>query len=80
MLPTAKDHASLLPAPPSLPSLVTPLAVLQWLDDKEEKVVAVPELADTSWMVRSLNEEGREIIERMASGGSHFIAFALDGF
>jgi len=80
MLPTAKDHASLLPAPPSLPSLVTPLAVLQWLDDKEEKVVAVPELADTSWMVRSLNEEGREIIERMASGGSRFIAFALDGF
>ena len=81
MLPTAKDHATLLPVPPSLPSLVTPLAVLQWLDDKKEKkVAAVPELADTSWMVRSLNDEGREIIERMASGGSRFIAFALDGF
>jgi hypothetical protein len=74
---------------PLLPSIVTPLAVLQWLHDDVDKgrlaqsqsvATSVPELADTSWMIRSLNDEGHEVIERLSRGGSRFIAFALDGF
>jgi predicted GNAT family N-acyltransferase len=81
-----QSHQGIHAGEESLPDLITPLPILQWLyDNKNDESassigVSVSELDDISWMVRSLCHEGQGVIEKLSGSGSRFIAFAVDGF